>query len=138
MKKIYVIIIAAVAALVFGVAGYFIGSAYGNMSGSPIGQAYQGQNGQRVFRGGVTGGVISGQIVSFDDKSITVQSPNGGSKVIFYSPTTEISKIATSSANDLANNENIMVVGSQNSDGSITAQSIQIRPSLPMLNSQSH
>ena len=128
MKKIHVIIIAVVIALVFGVAGYFIGSAYGSRSGLSGGQAYQRQAGQRVFRGGANGGVVSGQIVSFDDKSITVQSPSGGSKVVFYSTSTEISKMATSSANDLANNENITVIGSQNSDGSVTAQSIQIRP----------
>ncbi|MCL5733754.1 MAG: hypothetical protein M1334_03845, partial [Patescibacteria group bacterium] len=118
MKKIQVIIIAIVVALVFGVAGYFIGSTYGNKSNLSGGQAYQSQNGQRViFRGGANSGVASGQIVSFDDKSITVKSSNGGSAVIFYSTSTEISKMATSSVSDLANNENITVIGSQNSDG---------------------
>ena len=138
MKKIQVIIIAVVVALVFGVTGYFIGSAYGNKSNLSGGQAYQSQNGQRVvFRGGVNSGVVSGQIISFDNKSITVQSPNGGSKVIFYSTSTEISKMATSSVSDLANNENITVIGSQNSDGSVTAQSIQIRPAYQIPNGSS-
>lgn len=129
MKKIYVIIIAVAAAVIFGGTGFWFGTIYGgkNISGN---QAYQNQGGQRIFnRTGA--GVTTGQIVSFDDKSITVQDRSGNSKIIFYSSSVPISKMASSSAQDFSNGEDITVIGSQNSDGSITAQSIQIRPALP-------
>jgi hypothetical protein len=129
MKKINVIIIAVAAAVIFGAAGFWFGISYGSKSLSGN-QAYQG--GQKFSnRTGTGAAATMGQIVSFDDKSITVQDRSGNSKVIFYSSSTPISKIASSSAQDFSNGEDITVIGSQNSDGSITAQSIQIRPALP-------
>ena len=74
-------------------------------------------------------GATIGQIVSKDSTSITLQLPNNsGSKIIFYSNATQISKMTSGTANDLTGGENISVTGTTNSDGSVTAQNIQIRP----------
>ncbi len=129
MKKIYLIIII----VVIGVAGFVGGMYYGSLqSASKSQQASPSQGTQRFSRGtGANGGMISGQIVSFDDKSITVQSRSGGSEVVFYSSSTSVEKSVFGSVKDLSDSAEITVIGSQNSDGSITAQSIQIRPSLP-------
>jgi hypothetical protein len=70
-------------------------------------------------------------VIAKDATSITLQLPgNAGSKIIFYSATTQISKMASGTPVDLANGTNVSITGTANSDGSVTAQAIQIRPAL--------
>ncbi len=69
----------------------------------------------------------SGQIVQVGANSITVQMSDGSSKVILFSGSTQINKEATGSATDLATGKTITIQGDSNSDGSITAKTIQVR-----------
>ncbi len=93
--------------------------------------------------GGVGGsrsgaGAIFGTIISADASSITVQiggpsasTTNGaasGTKIALLDNSTQIEKIIVGSVSDLTVGRTVMVSGTANSDGSITAQSIQIRP----------
>ncbi len=82
-------------------------------------------------RGGRAGGgtgFITGEVISKDDKSVTIKLNDGGSKIVFLSESTEITKSASGSINDLEVGKNISVNGVANSDGSVTAQTIQLRP----------
>lgn len=79
------------------------------------------QNGTRTRGGQVVGGIISQ-----DDKSITVKLQDGSSKIVLFSDTTTISKATEGSRNDLKVGERVGVFGTTNSDGSVTAQNIQL------------
>ena len=130
-------IISAVAVVVIAGAAFFGGMKYGEAK-VPAGAfgrtAFSGGQGGNVqFRGGPggrggLGGFLAGSILSKDATSITIGIQDGGSKIVFTSASTTVSKMAAGSMNDLATGTSVIVQGTPNSDGSITAQAIQIRP----------
>lgn len=95
---------------------------------------------QRGIRtGGTGGGFVTGEIISKDDKSVTIKlrdprqpDGQGGSKIIFLSASTSIMKSILGSLGDITVGEQITATGNTNADGSITAQSIQMRPMIPI------
>ena len=81
-------------------------------------------------RGAAGGGFTAGQIIAKDDKSITVSIMGGGSKIIFLDTNTKISKQTDGTAADLAVGTQVLVTGASNTDGSLNAQMVQIRPAM--------
>ena len=124
-------IISIIVVIVVGAAAFYGGMLYGKSSAStasPTAAAYRGANG--AFRGtaGAANRGAMGQILSVDATSITVSVASGGSKLILYSPSTKISKTVNGVATDLTVGTNIVATGTTNSDGSVSATDIQIRP----------
>lgn len=74
------------------------------------------------------GGLVNGEVLKIDDKSITVKLADGGSKTVYLSEATNINKFADGTKNDLQIGVNVMINGSANQDGSVMAQMVQIRP----------
>ncbi len=88
------------------------------------------QNGGRRGAGMVRAGdsFINGEILSLDGTSVTIKLRDSGSKLVFISASsTRITKTTEGSFADLATGRRIMIGGSTNSDGSMTATTIQLR-----------
>ena len=75
---------------------------------------------------GFSGGA-SGEVISKDENSITLKLRDGGSKIVLYSGKTIVSKMASSTIADILVGNQAVVTGVANSDGSISAESIQLR-----------
>lgn len=71
---------------------------------------------------------INGDILSLDASSLTVKLASGGSKIVLFSTSTEVSKFTTGAISDLSVGTSVMINGNATTDGSLTAKSIQIRP----------
>ncbi len=124
--------ILAVVLLVVGLAvGFFGGMQYQKTQrsslgltpgqvGNQSGRRFNGQNGNNR--------PVAGEIISADDKSITVKLQDGSSKIVLVSDSTQINKATSATKSDLKTGERVAVFGTQNSDGSVTAQNIQLNP----------
>ena len=95
-------------------------------------QLGQGGGGQTAQRRSQFGGGASGEILNLDDKSITVKMRDGGSRIIFYASSTPVYKSVAGNITDLKIGAQISAFGSSGSDGSIVAESIQLRDGLDM------
>ncbi len=103
----------------------------GGAGGNSIRGARNGAGGNIPRNGaGANMNSVNGEVISKDDESITVKLNDGGSKIVFFSDKTNVSKIAIGTQADVAVGEQVMVSGTVNSDGSVNAAMIQIRPVL--------
>lgn len=89
------------------------------------------RGGRQMGRFGAGAGFVTGSVLSKDDTSMTVKMRDGSSKIVLYTGTTQVLKSTTGAATDVVVGGQVSIQGAQNSDGSITAQSIQIRPDMP-------
>lgn len=128
--------IIAVALIILALAGgFFAGMQYQKSQRAGFAGAYGTfQNGQMMRRFSRQAETayrpVRGQVVSVDKNSITVKLPNGNSKIVVLSLSTQFIKSASAAASDVKKGDTIMVVGTQNSDGSVTATDVQINPPL--------
>lgn len=93
-----------------------------NFQGGNFAGGAGGRNG-----GGAGGSVVNGSIISKTDSTITVSQQAGGSKLVLFSSSTPVRETVDVSASVLQVGKTIIANGTQNSDGSLTAQGIQIR-----------
>lgn len=91
------------------------------MPGGPGGQ--NGQNGARRL----AGNAATGTVLSADSKSITLKVASGGSKTVYVSSSTQISKQETLTVSAIKVGDSVMAVG-ESSNGGITARSVRIVP----------
>lgn len=126
-------IIIVVLVLVVGAGTFFGGMKYQQSKRQVFNRQFgntQGQAGQagRIGSNRLGFRPVSGEIIGADEKSITVKLQDGSSKIVLFSDRTEINKASSGAKEDLKTGEKVMVVGTENSDGSVTAQSIQLNP----------
>jgi len=126
------LIVTLIAVVVVGAVAFFGGMqfqksqapGFGNrqamMTGGPNGQMGQGRSNFQGMR------PVSGEIISQDDNSITVKMEDGSSKIIILSDDTSINKTSEGAKADLKTGEKVTAFGTENSDGSVTAQNVSI------------
>ena len=74
-----------------------------------------------------------GTILSTDSKTVTVKLTDGSSKIVILNDKTAIGKNSTASASDLVSGQTVQVFGTANTDGSITATTVQLNPEQRMM-----
>lgn len=126
----------AVIAVVVGALGFFGGMQYQKGKGGTFTRG-QFQNGAARLSGApgrngalLGGRPVSGEITGIEDKTITVKTQDGSSKIVIYSDSTKVNKTSEGSREDLKTGEQIMVIGTEGTDGTVTAQSISIGGSI--------
>jgi hypothetical protein len=92
----------------------------------PSGQGQGARGGNARFAAGMNGGFAGGEIIAKDDTSITVKLMDGGSKIVFLSGDTKITKSSDGTKDDLKVGEQVTVMGQPGSDGSLTAANVQL------------
>ena len=60
--------------------------------------------------------------------SVARKLTSGGTKNVLYSGSTSVTRSEAGSANDIADGVTVLVTGSTNSDGGVTAERIQVLP----------
>ena len=95
-----------------------------NMRGQQNGQTGQSQTRRGGFR------PVIGEIINQDENSITVKLVDGSSKIVLLSEKTIYNKAETATKTDLKKGERVNVFGTENTNGSVTAQNIQLNPLL--------
>ncbi len=142
MKKIIPIIIVSI--IVIGGGAFYGGMKYQQSKNPMSGLSRQNfqnlseeQRQQLQANAGVTfqGGAnrangqsfLAGEVIAKDAQSLTLKIQDGGSRIVFLSSSTTVSKTVEGSLNDIEIGKQIMITGKQNSDGSYVAQTIQKR-----------
>ena len=87
-----------------------------------------GARGGNGARGGTFGGAVTGSVISVDPTSMTVKMSDGSTKIVILSASTTYSNTVSAASSDVKVGSMVAAFGSANSDGSVTATSVQINP----------
>lgn len=137
MKNNY--LMTAVLVIVFTSVGFYGGMKYQQGKAVPFGGLYMNRQGASRANGtnnrlGLR--PVAGEIISSDDKSIVVKQQDNTSRIILINNKTVINKAETVNRSELKVGEKVSVFGSENSDGSVTAQNVQLNPIQRMINGE--
>jgi hypothetical protein len=127
-------IITGVVTLIIGVGiGYAGAGVFNHPAAQPSSFARGAINGGGMMRGGFggNGSILSGTVASEDSGSITLNTRDGSSHVVLLTPATTVSKSVEGTLTDIATGASVIISGTQNSDGSVSATNIQLRPVAP-------
>lgn len=114
------IIMAVVSILILGI-GFFGGVKYQQSQRNPNTFQFRQRFGDNTSS-------VRGQIIRNDNGNLTIKLSDGSTKIVIVPSSVTIYKTDNASVSDFKTNEEILIFGTQNSDGSITAQNVQLNP----------
>jgi len=111
-----------------GIVSFYGGVQY-QKSKAPSGRNFMmGQQGNSTIRRAGGGQPVTGEILSLDEASFTVKIVDGSSRIVLLTDKTLFNKTASVQKTEIKVGEKVGVFGVTNSDGSISAQSVQLNP----------
>ena len=134
MNKNTMIVLALVLIILAGAAGFFGGMQYQKSQRAQLSGRFGGVAGGQGFAGrfGGTNGAnfapVRGEVLSIDNNSITVKQMDGTTKIVVVSSNTSFVQSQKATETNLKTGDNVMIVGTTNSDGSVTASNVSINP----------
>jgi hypothetical protein len=129
MKNNQIILVAILVVLVGGGAfatGYKVGQIKNRVT---IGQRMENGIGRQQGGGKMMGARNqAGEVTAVDDKSITLKMIDGSSKIIILTNKTAVTKSTETTKTEIKVGSKIATFGTTNSDGSVTADTIELDP----------
>ncbi len=129
------IILVVILVIIVAAVGFYAGMKYQqNQRGVGFaGRAGAGAGMYRQFAGGAGSPTsntqaVRGQILSVSNDTMTVKLADGSSKIVILPSSVNISKQTTGSTSDLKTGSVVIVLGTSNSDGSVTAENVALNP----------
>lgn len=130
-RSTLMVVVGVAAAIVLAGGGFVAGKtvATNEAAASPSARAGNG-TGRQFGAGGASGqgrNAISGQIISVSNGTLAIQlGQDQGSRIVLVSPSTQVVKTVEQSIalTDLKPGDRVTVVGQENADGSVNAQTI--------------
>lgn len=130
MNKNTIIVIAVILVVVAAAGGFFGGIMYQKNQAS-TGATGRGSYAARFGQSGQNAASFRsarGQVLSMTDNTLTVKMSNGSTELVILSSSTSFAQSAKAASSDIKTGDTVSVVGTANSDGSVTAQDVQINP----------
>jgi hypothetical protein len=140
MKNIHTTrILISIVLIIIAAAGGFFGGMMFQKNQTPSFAGMMGQNGPRQggnFAGRFGGQAgqnsnfrpVRGQVLSMNNNSLTIKMSDGSTKIVVLSSSTAFMQSTKAALSDVETGDTVNVVGTANSDGSVTAQDVQINP----------
>jgi hypothetical protein len=130
------ITITLVIAVIVGAVGFYGGMQFqksqrgsfpGGMNGMPNGLPIGGSGARgNTSKTGIGSRPFSGEITKVDQNTITVKTQDGSSKIVIFSTSTKVNKTTEGASTDLVTGGQVTVIGTEGTNGTITAQNIAV------------
>lgn len=117
--------------MVFAAGGFYAGMQYqkgkaGNFARGQFQNGLRQQSGFQTRDGLQAIRPVSGEIMEKGESTITLKTQDGGNRIVIYSDSTRVNKSSEGSSADLKVGEEVIVIGTEGADGTVTAQTISI------------
>lgn len=84
--------------------------------------------GTRSGQAGFARGAVNGTVTNISGNQVTVKLPNGITRTVNLSSTTQYLQTSTASQNSLSLGQNVTIMGQGSQNGSLSAQTVTINP----------